>query len=132
MMSPVRQDAWRDPRSWGLIGCAFVCTSRAVAYVPGTRERLPLGLRQFAEICPVWVYGIMWAAAALGAVLIALRQWPPKWWHALLVAPPMVWGGFYFTSSLTDDIPSGLPSALLFWALAEIFACLLLIQPRWR
>lgn len=129
----MRRHAWRDPRSWGLVGCASVCTTRAIAYIfPSGREVLPIGLKDATAILPLWVYGLMWGIAAVGAVVIALRQWPPKWWHAFLVAPPMLWGGFYFTSALAGFSPSGGTTAFFYWALAEIFACMLLVLPRWR
>ena len=109
---------------------AGVCASRAVAYVPGTKERLPIGLREAALVLPVWVYGALWTAAAVGLGIVAFMQWPPKRWQALLVAPAMLWGGFYFTSWLVDRVTNGLTSAFLFWCMAGVTACLILIPPR--
>jgi hypothetical protein len=119
----------RDPRSWGLVFCAGVCASRAGAYLGGTKEQLPVGLREAALVLPVPVYGVMWALAAVGAVVIAIRRWPPRWWNAWLVAPPMLWGAFYFTAALVDP-KAGFSAALLFWCLGGIFACFIMEPPR--
>lgn len=126
--------AFRDPRSWGLLFCAGVCASRAGAYIVGTREKLPVGLREAALVLPVSAYGLMWALGTVGAVAMALRQWPPRWWHCLLVAPPMLWGAFYFTTAVLEpgSSGSGLTSTFLFWCLAGMFACFILQQPRRR
>lgn len=121
----------RDPRSWGLLFMAGVCASRAAAYAPGSSpEKLPVGLREVALVVPVWVYGIMWGASAVGLAMVAFLQWPPKRWQALLVAPAMLWGGFYVTTWLLDHNAGNLAAAFLFFCLAGVTACLILIPPR--
>lgn len=121
----------RDARSWGLLFMAGVCGSRAAAYLPGRRaEPLPIGLREVAQVLPVWVYAVIWGAATIGLATVAFRQWPPKWWQCTLVFPAMFWGGMYFTSWLSERAENGVTNAFLFWALAGVIACLLLIPPR--
>lgn len=134
MMNPVRSDAWRDPRSRALLFVAGVFASRAVAYVPGTRERLPIGLREAALVLPVWLYGLMWAAAAGVAAGLALRQTHCRPWHAvMIVVPPTLWGALYATTSVVDGTyPAGYGNALLFWFLAGIAVNVALFDPRRR
>lgn len=130
----MRRSSVRDPRSWGLLFCAGACASRAAAYIPGTHEKLPIGLREASFLLPVWVYGVLWAVSAVIAVAVAVAQWPPKGWHSLMVVPPLLWAGFYATSQMFDRVPAGatpaITSALLFACLAGIMACLILIPPR--
>lgn len=120
----------RDARSWALLFMAGVCGSRAVAYIPGTGERLPIGLREIALVIPVWMYGILWALATVGLAVVAFLQWPPKPWQALLVAPALLWGGLYFTTWVTERAPNGLTNAFLFFCMGGLTACLILIPPR--
>lgn len=120
----------RDARSWGLLFMAGVCASRAVAYLPGSTEKLPIGLREVAQVLPVWIYGALWVAAAIGLAVVAFLQWPPKPWQALLVAPSMLWGGLYLTTWITDRGTNGLTSAFLFLCMGGLTACLILIPPR--
>lgn len=133
-MSPARSAAWRDPRSRALLFIAGVFASRAVAYIPGTRERLPIGLREAALVLPVWLYGLMWAVAAGVAAGLALRQARCRPWHAaVMVVPPTLWGALYATTAVVDGAyRAGLGNALLFWFLAGIAVNVALFDPRRR
>lgn len=123
---------YRDPRSWGLTFMAGACASRCFAYLPGRNEQLPVGLREVAQVMPVWIYSVLWGLATVGLIVVASMQWPPRWWRAFLVAPAMLWGGMYFMTWLSDRTTNGLSSAFLFWMLAGGIACFILEPPKRR
>lgn len=120
----------RDPRSWGLMLCAGICMTRFVAYLPGRNEMLPIGLAQVAHVLPVWVYGLLWLVTGVALVVIAMQQWPIRWWHSVMVAVPTLWGSLWFIGGLTGGGKSSITSGFLFWVLAGIFVCFELIPPR--
>lgn len=106
--------------------------SRTLAYIPSTRERLPVGLREIAGVLPVWVYGLMWGAALVAIVAIGARQMTPRWWFGLLVFPPTAWGGLYAVSAVVDHAVPAIWSAFLFWMLAGWATSTLVTQPKGR
>lgn len=106
--------------------------SRTLAYIPGTSERLPIGLREIAGVLPVWFYGLMWGVALVAIVAVGARQMMPRWWFGLLVFPPAAWGGLYLVSAVAERAWPAIWSAFLFFMLAGWALSTLVTQPKGR
>lgn len=120
----------KDPRSWGLLFGASVMLSRALAYAPWARqESLPVGLAEVSRIVPVWAYGLLWAATAIGLTVIAAQQTPARARHAWLVGTPILWGTLYAIGAVLESNARAVSAAYLFGSLAGMLGALILVRP---
>lgn len=124
----------RDARSWALWGISVAFLTRGAAYLTTFPGVLPIGLREASAWVPLWLYGAMWLAGGALVAVVAVGQWPPRWWHTAALFTPMFWGACYLASGLTDEAvptnPNWIENAIFFWSLAWITAAVLASPPR--
>lgn len=94
------------PRGSALLAVAWACLLHGVAYTPLTAEPLilPLGLELLSGIVPLVVYGALWCAAGILALVGAFRtrrgrqrDHADAWGHGAAVGMFLVWGVAYLS-----------------------------------
>lgn len=106
------------PRGSVLLAIAWVCGLHGIAYTPITDgpSEIPIGLKALSEVIPLEVYGFLWFAAAILALLGSIRSRKGKqrdhadaWGFGVSAGMFAAWGFSYMGGwlvALSDGIPS--------------------------
>jgi hypothetical protein len=80
----------RDPRS-ALVGLvSLICLTRGIAYIQ--YQDLPYGLEIVARLVPIWVFALIWLAAAAAGIAVAIKRWMGSIVIAVQVGLFTLWG----------------------------------------
>lgn len=105
--------------AWTLYGIGLTIEPR-----PGTVR----GMLMLRSIAPMWVWGLVWIACGLTAIVFAFaRTGRDRYGFAAAVLPTLLWAGTYLVAMLAGDFPSAWVSAAT-WLFA---ASRLLIVSGW-
>lgn len=119
----------RDPRTWALVGCAFVCISRSIAYLSPDTVR-PVGLDVLARVLPAWVFLLLWLCAGVLCIYNGVTGKRQPALISLPALPAIFWGlGYIAAQIFAPTSTANWAAGVLYLVLAELIVCLGLIRP---
>lgn len=89
--------------AWTFYGIGLMVTPR-----PGTVK----GMLLLRSIAPMWVWGLIWVACGLTAIVFAFAgTGRDRWGFVAAILPTLMWAGAYLIAILAGDFPSAWASA---------------------
>lgn len=110
-----------DARDWQIIGTSVIALTRGYLYAINPTEPQPAGLKELAQVIPLWVYGVAWLAAGTLGIWASLTRHTSKWSIAAMTGLYTGWAIAYLVSGFRDD-PRYFLTAILFAALGLMTA----------
>lgn len=102
--------------------CSFGLAYAAIGYsyigVSVSTEQPRTALSWMLDLAPLWLFGVLWLAAGLTAIVAGLTRHPVAGFRAV-AAMPALWGLTYVVGWLQGDAARGWVSAILFAMLAR-------------